>query len=127
MSIWTHVVGCIRIDGLPEIDSKIKDVETIFGRPCLFNNLMGGADRNLCKLPMGSEGSLEYKIYEYSNGMPWLAIPIWGDLRDVDSCESIRKWWFDILKEIDSSKYCFYIRDAILKIDVEGSQPIILS
>lgn len=72
------------------------------------------------KLPSGSEGSLQYELHEYGNGLPWLIITIWGDLRDFDNENIIKEWFFKTIKEIG------FIRDAVLKIEVEGKEPILI-
>lgn len=120
MSTWTHVVGCIRIDGIPhgfEDCDKVEDIEKIFGPMCLYD-----AWNEESTLPRGSEGSLQYRIIEYYTGLPWLAVPIWGDLRDYDSVEEIKEWFNGILSKLD-----FRVRDAVLHVQVECEEPVILT
>jgi hypothetical protein len=124
MSAWTSVVGCIRVDGvcLPEEGpAPLERVRTILGPICTFESLLENEDpyKNL-KLPCGSEGSLQYQIIEYGTGMPWLCIPIWGDLRDFQDAKAIQAWWENLLKELG------YIRDAVLTINT-GDYPITLT
>jgi len=116
MSIWTRVVGNIRIDGLPSFGNNIEEIEKIIGPICLWNKW-----NEKSKLPRGSEGSLQYKIIEYEKGMPWLTVPIWGDLRDFyfEDVEKIKVWWFSLLKELNNEDELYSIRDAVLKIDSE--------
>lgn len=116
MSTWTHVVGNIRVDDLPGITSHLRDIEKTIGPMSLW-----GAENDGCTLPQGSEGSLQYKIIEYSKGLCWITIPIWGDLRDVDSHQAIEKWWDELMPKLG------LIRDAVLRIQVEGKYPIILT
>ena len=116
MSIWTHVVGCIRVDGLPGITSKLSDVKEAIGPMSTFENW-----NDESTIPSGSEGGLQYQIIEYQGGLPWLAIPIWGDLRDFDSPEEIATWWNELLPKLRM------VRDAVLHIRVEGREPIILA
>lgn len=89
MSTWTHVVGTIRVDGIP-----------------------GGEENLDSTLPAGSEGSLRYSINEYGGGLPWVIITIWGDLRDYDinDAEEIKVWWKELLPKFD------IVRDAVLLV-----------
>ncbi len=116
MSTWTHVVGCIRVDGLPQLGSKLAAVQAALGPICTFDKWDDSS-----KLPRGSEGGLQYQIIEYATGLPWLAIPIWGDLRDFDSAAKIENWWEGLLKELS------FIRDAVLSVQVSGKEAIILT
>jgi len=98
MSKWTHVNAAIRIDGIPSIDSK---------KP------------SLKPLPTGSEGPLQYQIKEYDSGLPWLAIQVWGDLRDYDDEKQIWEWF-------DNTFGYWSVRDAVVVIRVEGGDEIYL-
>ena len=125
MSQWTHFVGNIRIDGIPGAH-KIEELEAILGPISTYEDWV---EDNKVLLPNGSEGSLQYEIIEYSTGMPWITVPICGDLRDFGSDEDIigaKQWWRKLLKDIND-KDCGYIRDAVLRIEVEGQTPKILS
>ena len=65
MSVWTHVSGVIRLDDYSFIKGKRntkKDIEEIIGPMCLFHSW-----NSKTKLPCGSEGSLQYSIYESDN------------------------------------------------------------
>ena len=115
MSTWTHVVGCIRVDGLPTLGSNIAGIEQKIGPMDLWDKPNGN-----CKLPTGSEGSLEYKIIKYSNGLPWLSIPIWGDLRSYENFDEIREWFTALLKELVG------IRDAVLAVDCREQHRVLL-
>lgn len=125
MSQWTHVVGCIRIDGLPKIDPQtytIENIKQILGPICLF----GDWNEN-STLPIGSEGSLQYEIIEYYSGLPWVVIPIWGDLRDFGPGDTpgIIEWWKNILKQFETKK--FIVRDAVFKLEPEGFPETLLT
>jgi len=117
MSQWTHVVGCIRVDGIPGMgDGRTLDsIKAILGPEDLFD-----APNEDCTLPTGSEGSLQYRIVEYDSGMRWLAITIWGDLRSYDSIDEIEEWFKTTLKKID------WIRDAVLRVEVSGVECAVL-
>src|SRR3990167_5577525 len=114
MSIWTHVVGCIRVDGIPDLGARIHTIEKILGPICTFDNW-----NDASILPRGSEGGLQYRIIEYHTGLPWIVIPVWGDLRDFDDTETIKAWWDEILLKLQ------WIRDAVLRVQVEGREPLI--
>lgn len=122
MSKWTHVVGCIRIDGMPTIapTHTVEAIQDVLGPMCLFDNWDDAS-----VLPRGSEGSLQYQVIVYNTGLPWIAIPIWGDLSDYTDDVEIKKWFESILKKFsDFSKGI--IRDACLRVQVEGNEPILL-
>jgi hypothetical protein len=116
MSIWTHVVGCVRVDGLPGIVPKCtkEAIRETIGPMSLFDDW-----NDKSKLPSGSEGSLHYEIIEYDFGLPWIAIPFWGDLRDFDNPDEIKKWWSELLPKLGM------IRDAVLRVEVEGGNSYI--
>lgn len=68
MSIWTHIIGIVEINNLAlyfqekTIDEKIKEIENILGEQSYFD-----FPSDNCKLPLGSEGSLKYKIDTIEN------------------------------------------------------------
>lgn len=117
MSIWTHVVGCIRVDGLPSFGNKVSELEDIIGPMCLWDSW-----NEASTLPKGSEGGLQYKVIEYGTGLPWVVIPIWGDLRnfEYEQIETIKKWWNELMPRLD-------VRDAVLRIETEGHEAKIFS
>jgi len=119
MSIWTHVVGTIRVDGIPGI-IKIEDLEKILGKIIKYTNILVDDSDEETTLPMGSEGSLRYQIIEYDKGFRWVVIPVWGDLRDYDDVTYIEEWWNGVLEKLP------VIRDACLRIEVEGQKPVLL-
>jgi hypothetical protein len=106
MSTWTHVVGCLRIDGIPQINPMKWNVREV--------------EKAMSPMPVGSEGGLQYRVIEYSTGAPWVAVAIWGDLRDFDDVESVREWWLALQAKFD------LVRDGALQIQVEGRDPVIL-
>ena len=129
MSVWTHIDGIIRIDGLPSEEglNKIKD---IFGPMALVSSeKMTNEDWNKykenyknTKLPKGSEGSIQYKIIEYDTGFPYLAIPIWGDLRDYgkEKIGEIEEWINFIVEQINLTFYI--IRSFIILVNTENCE-----
>src|SRR5258706_11628241 len=119
MSIWTHVCGCIRIDGLPEINPE-EQIKSIFGNTVLFNDTR--EKRKECNVPCGSEGSIQYKILTAGTGLVLYTIPIWGDLRDYEDMEEIERWFNKIVYNNN-----LIIRLGVLDIEVEGRKAKILS
>ena len=124
MSTWTHVVGAIRFDGIPRTSIETFQFEAI-------NAIMRGElkvdDKGVLrplisrrKLPTGSEGPIQYTLHQYGNGLPWIVIPIWGDLRDYDNVTEIKDWFFDLCQRYP------LVRDAVLRIQVEDREPIVI-
>lgn len=112
MSIWTHVNGCIRIDGVPQLDLKsdVQDVVDIMGNTCDWEDSEEIWEK--CTVPKGSEGSIQYKILKVGDGMVLWTIPIWGDLRDYDNVKEIEDWFMGIIANPD-----VWIRSAVLEIE----------
>lgn len=117
MSIWTHVNGCIRIDGVPQLGLKsdVQDVVDIMGNTCDWEDSEEIWEK--CTVPKGSEGSIQYKILKVGDGMVLWTIPIWGDLRDYDNVKEIEDWFMGIIANPD-----VWIRSAVLEIEVEGGE-----
>lgn len=125
MSSWAHVVGCLRIDGIARMGARRSAVEDILGPIAHYDS--DDATYDKCTLPMGSEGSMEYAITEYDTGLRWIAISIWGDLRDVSSVDSIVAWWGALLDTFrNAAPNPILIRDGVLRVEIEGSDPVIL-
>lgn len=121
MSIWTHINGCIRIDGIPSImdvsDNKMKE---ILGSTCEYES--SGAERDACNVPCGSEGSMQYKLIGAGTGLILWTVPVWGDLRDYDDAQEVTDWFNRV-----TQKSGLIIRDAVLQINVEYQDPITLT
>ena len=100
MSIWTHVAGVIRFDSFLGEDLDL-------GIPVDFRDSL--EDFCKCTLPCGSEGSLEYQIYENPDphSVARWSVQFWGDLRDYDNEEEIinldiyelASIWYNTLEE----------------------------
>lgn len=95
MSTWTHVNGGIRVDGIPRAmpyyftteklmcligpmwlpyyEALKKPIEV----PIPINEAWMTEEKDECRLPCGSEGSLQYRIIHYDTGLPWVMIPVW--------------------------------------------------
>jgi hypothetical protein len=124
MSLWTHVSGAIRFDGVVirgNNEIMLKGLRKTLGNTCNFDSPKEDWDK--CNVPCGSEGSLQYEIYEYHTGLPWAIVPIWGDLRDFGSEEQVRQikdWFYRVCKDWG------LVRQGILQIQVGSEEGIIL-
>jgi len=123
MSQWTHINGCIRIDGIPCIEDNV-DIESVrekLGVTCRYNSPHKRWKE--CNVPCGSEGSIQYKIISAGHGLVLWTVAVWGDLRDFGSkdVKKIRKWFKKITEESGLS-----IRSAILEIRIEYGKTIVL-
>jgi hypothetical protein len=125
MSVWSHLTGVIRIDGMPgygnEFYTKEKLAEFI-GEPWTFHKMMDHAENYLklhrtwkgykspldtCKLPYGSEGSIDYNIHVYheEGGFPWATVTFWGDLRDYEDITPLKEWVQNLLNALENNNY----------------------
>lgn len=124
MSQWTHVNGCIRIDGI-ELDDDITspsrgDIEQILGKICGYGEMEDFEVCEKCMTPCGSEGSLRYRALKIGKGAVLWTIPIWGDLRDYQDIEEIKAWFTKIITSGVT------IRNAVIEIEIEYIRHIIL-
>lgn len=123
MSVWTHVNGCIRIDGL-ELGGMVRpsenEVSAALGNTVDFDDPEVKWDA--CTVPRGSEGSLKYRLMKVGDGLVLWTIPVWGDLRDYDDTSAIKEWF----EKVTTTKG-FLIRDAVLQVTTEGREPVVLT
>jgi hypothetical protein len=122
MSTWTHVVGAIRVDGIPDLAPEVFNITSLMKIMGPISSFDHPNDKT--KLPCGSEGSLKYQVIEYQGGVPWVIIPIWGDLRDYYDLAKIRRWWFRTLRNFGEP---YMIRDCVLTATVENGDTITLT
>jgi len=118
MSTWTHVNGCIRVDGIPGLGlpgDTLASIRDILGTPVSYEQRKPVSN----PLPTGSEGSFTYKIIRAGDGLVMWTIPIWGDLRDYDDVEAIEQWFEGVIHS------GVMIRSAVLEVEVDGS-PIVV-
>jgi len=134
MSIWTHVNGSIRIDGLflANAVKEEQEINKIVGKIVTYDDLekMPMNEEPKTDLPMGSEGSLHYKFVFYGqdsedgtcHSVSRGSILIWGDLRDFDNSNEVVEWFKNLISKISmtDSKNPFFVRDAILDVYTEG-------
>lgn len=114
MSTWTHVAGIIRIDGLPDVTPKPN-----LGPVCRWGDGLANWDR--CTLPKGTEGSLDYTVWENPNPShaARYTVSLFGDLRDYDSIDDIIRY----ARQITDGQI---VRQGALTVEVEsGPQGIV--
>jgi hypothetical protein len=122
MSIWTHVNGCIRIDGIPQIDGRHEHwYRDVLGNTVSYDDPDDAWEK--CNVPKGSEGSLHYHLVQAGGGLVLWTVPVWGDLRDFDKSQvhEIKEWFERVVARSDLT-----IRDAVLTIHTEGQNSITL-
>lgn len=105
MSYWTNANGIIKLSG----DKKL--VHELLGEMIVYEDY-SKADEwerlfNESIIPKGSEGSLQYFIFNDNKGKIKykfnenhyydIKIAIWGNLRDVENSEEIEKWFNNIV------------------------------
>lgn len=141
MSDWLHVNGMLRVDGLPKVSptgyATVHIIQLIGPMLLPYFNLLQNSERTIiippsqgqyttnpkikCALPRGSEGSLQYRVIEYDTGLPWVSVPFWGDLRNVESDGDVVKWFTQLCCQIDGQ--WGFIRDSVMLTQVNGGQP----
>lgn len=116
MSRWTHVSGCIRLDGMPQI-MRMPDIEEILGTPSsnLFLEHEAEPYRTPQNIPSGSEGSIQYAVIDAGTGLVYKTVAVWGDLRDfgAEDASEIDLWFSRIVARWP------IIRAAHLLVEVE--------
>jgi len=110
MSQWTHIAGTIRIDCIDHDDVK-EQLKNVLGETWKYGD---DVDSDTEYAPSGSEGSIQYTIAENPDESCTAAfvVTFYGDLRDYDNDAEILAWF---------EKACdaFYVRQAVITIDVE--------
>jgi len=155
MSQWTHIAGLIRLDSmgavlvrLPvrEMNDRLKvAVAKALGNTCDFESSIEASE--VCNVPCGSEGSLQYKVLSNSDSdkdahaLSWGYVVIWGDLRNfgTEDYPEVLEWFQKSLEQLqhpegfgspddmsqnDKALYAiasFGIRDAVLSVHAEYS------
>ena len=118
MSQWTHCTATFRIDAF-EHDLTPEKIEEIIGEPRGHDRPWADYVDSVKLLPYGSEGSLEYTIYESPDEslMAAYVITVFGDLRDYDDDKALVAWFEDVCSH-------FVIRQAMITIDVEYQKTV---
>lgn len=116
MSIWTHVIGGIRLDGFAFEQTDINKLKKVFIQST-FDNW-----NEKCNMPCGSEGSIRYKVIKNDNKscLNVCQIALWGDLRDYgsDRIKKEFKIWLESVKK-KLKKEGFLIRQLLLTAECE--------
>lgn len=116
MSVWTHIAGVIRVDCIRGIS------EPKFNK--IFIKSLWGEHNPDCNMPMGSEGSLDFRVIENPDrdSIAAYTVVIFGDLRDfgAEDIHIIEKWWNKVLEQ------CDMVRQGVLQIQPEDGETKIL-
>lgn len=121
MSIWTHVAGCIRVDGFID-QSGSEDGKAEEKISSSMGKIINFADDDYTTIiPCGSEGSLKYKWLrnEHTSAINIGQILIWGDLRDYSNVDEIEKWLTEIVANLEKNH--LYLRDGVVSVDAESN------
>ncbi len=111
MSIWTHVAGIVRVDGIGSVTPPIPKFNT-------WQWEDDDATIDACDVPAGSEGSLYVEIWEAKeNSVAKYTVSVFGDLRDYDDEEAIIAFF----NKITSKGYApIGVRGGVFTVKVEG-------
>ena len=108
MSIWTHVCGAIRFDGmLIKHQPALKMIESQINH----------------EIPGGTEGPLDLNLYytgyeeEMSSSLNIATLVVSGDLRDFDDAYEIWAWVKDLVERL---KPYILPRQVALLVEVEN-------
>jgi len=131
MSQWTHVCGCIRYDAIRIHNlplafssiSTIEEIKAVIGNPVSFDD--PSEKWNACNVPCGSEGSIQFLFWENPmlNHVAAFNVAVFGDLRDFgpEDIPKIERWFNRVTNQPN-----LMVRSAILLIEAEGFDPVIL-
>jgi hypothetical protein len=110
MSIWTHVIGSIRFEGLIGAGDQAPDL----GNQCEFDDDEEIWDK--CDIPLGSEGSLKTTLWTNPDDCclaRWTAT-IFGDLRSYEDEDEIIDYFNRIVegKFVRQGCFSFHVGDS---------------
>ena len=119
MSQWTHVAGIIRIDDMRMLPMA-EHPRDYMGNTCDYDDDEYTWDE--CDVPKGSEGSLEYSIFEnpMHNHLSAYSVQIFGDLRDYNDLKEIEEY----LNKITSGRM---VRQGVVTVDIEREKTYIIT
>lgn len=136
MSIWTHVAGVIRIDGLYGITEETDNetiLDRIVGKVLDYNDDFSrwrDADEHPEKfMPCGSEGSLKRAMWRNPNTSEiarW-ALSVFGDLRDYHDVNAVIEWFKNCCKRLDDSDNCIGVRNAVITVECDDGNWVVWS
>ncbi len=118
MSVWTHVAGIIRVNGLRIDDGAKPDWDKIIGKELGWGDpheIWADCDKNPeAFMPCGSEGSLKKVIWENPNksSLASYTISVFGDLRDYGDLVEIEKWFTKVCSKL-------WVRNAVITAECE--------
>lgn len=115
MSIWTHVAGCVRVDGISFIDPSPLELLDRLGVIRTYDD----DDCFETKIPCGSEGSLRYDIWvnPSASSVAMYTVSIFGDLRDYDDLEGVKDWANEAFEGL-------MIRQGTIEINCENGRSL---
>lgn len=126
MSVWTHVAGVIRADAFRFEDDPKPDWNELIGHPYLWGSMREDGDYLMSHpeqwMPSGSEGSLQYSVWENPNMSHITAyvISVFGDLRDYDDTDAIVEWFKKVCSRL-------WVRNAVIEADCGDGSPQVWS
>jgi len=114
MSSWANIAGVIRFDAL---DREKQHPKKFLGNTCCFDDEQSVWDK--CDVPRGSEGSLQYEIYEnpIESSLAAYHVLFYGDLRDKG--EEILE---EMQKYLDRISIGRSVRQGIFEINISRKQ-----
>ena len=121
MSIWTQINGSIRYDDIRAFEAGLLEkYKRALGNVVEFDDPEQKWDK--CNVPLGSEGSLQWKLIENpdESSLAAYTVLIWGSLRNYSDLDEIGRWFCQcILQE------GFSVRQGILHAKVEGGEEVV--
>lgn len=131
MSTWTHVHGIIQIDTQLMDEDKIRYLRKRLGpqKNDGYKKNKEGEYIRVTKMPMGSEGPVEYTIKKCKE-KHCLVVNLIGYLRDFgkkdgywsdcDNTRYIEHWFRDLLDDLEEN--CFWIDYAMLHYEADDEE-----
>ena len=125
MSVWTHVCGLIYVDhmnfsnDLEKRDLFGAELESIFEI-----DAPEGSEGGLFIESVKGDGSGSSNIgpnYEFVDVSYRWGLSIFGDLRDYDKKDDVKKWIINSIKQVKNG----LVRQGIVLIEVEGQPQLI--
>lgn len=150
MSIWGHIAGIIRVDGMSlsltddravvptkapvdigimTPDYEYDDIPKTREQAALYykeleRQWQAAQDSGI---PMGSEGSITWEWLAHKRGDTQYdgRYVISGDLRDYDSAEPVFEWVKKVVEKINNESG-IWVRQVAIQVEIEGQAPIFI-
>lgn len=132
MSIWTHVAGVIRIDGIYGVTEEIGSeamLDRLVGKVLDFNDELDrwhDADEHPEEfMPLGCEGSLKRSLWinPHMNAMARYTLSVFGDLRDYHDVNAVVEWFRNRCRQIhrgtNDEFECMGVRNAVITVECD--------